>query len=241
MQDIIPLLRKMGHDMRVPLNTLISTSDMLVEGTYDPLTPKQAKAAARLQRNSRRLLAILDDFITYMKADAGEIEFIPKPFDPHPRLQAWCGQVRPAAEENGLALNLTTSETVPAALAGDETLISRMVLALLWNAVSYTSQGEILVTSDWTADQTWLISIQDSGTGIPDRDLPYIYEPFWRGEARPQVPTAGAGLGLPMSLALARAMGGNLCLKQTGTQGSVFCLELPLQKAQPSEVVTTTR
>lgn len=228
---IIQLLRKMGHDMRVPLNTLISTSDMLIEGTYDPLTPRQTKAITRLQRNNRRLLAILDDFITYVKADAGELDLNPKPFSPCQRLEAWCGQVNPTVHEKGLTLSLSVSENVPEALVGDETLLSRMALALLWNAVAFSDQGEIHVTCDWTPDQEWLLSVQDGGPGIPDDDLPHIYEPFWRGEARPQVPTAGAGLGLPMALALANTMGGKLFLKQTGAQGSVFCLQVPLQVA----------
>lgn len=235
MSEIIQLLRKMGHDMRVPLNTLISTSDMLVEGTYDPLTPKQAKAAARLQRNSRRLLAILDDFVTYVKADAGDLELTPKAFAPALRLEDWCNQVRAAAEEKGLSLHLKPAEGVPASLNGDETLISRMVLALLWNAVSFCHQGEINVFCDWTPEQEWLITVQDSGPGISEKDLPFIYEPFWRGEERPQVPTAGAGLGLPLALALAKTMKGELILKQTGTQGSTFCLQLPLEKTQSPE------
>ena len=89
MQDttsLIQLLRKMAHDMRVPLNTIISTGDMLAEGVYDPLTAKQAKAITRLQRNNVRLLAILDDFIAYVKADAGEMVLANKVFDPRTTL-----------------------------------------------------------------------------------------------------------------------------------------------------------
>lgn len=224
----LQLLRKMGHDMRVPLNTLISTSDMLVAGIYDPLTPKQSKAAVRLQRNSHRLLAMLDDFVTYMKADAGELLFNVQPFDPCVQLQTWCDQVRPTAEEKGLTLHLTTAEDVPATLTGDETAVSRIVLALLWNAVSFTLKGEIRVTSGWTANQEWLITIEDSGPGITADELPHIYEPFWRGAERPIVPTAGAGLGLPLAAALAKAMQGQFDLKQTSPQGSTFCVQLPL-------------
>ncbi len=90
---LISLLRKLGHDMRVPLNTIMSTGDMLAEGIYDPLTPKQARAITRLQRNNYRLLAILDDFITYVKAESGEIMVNPKPFDPRQMLGEWGNQV----------------------------------------------------------------------------------------------------------------------------------------------------
>lgn len=224
----------MGHDMRVPLNTLISTNDMLVQGVYDPLTPKQAKAAARLQRNSHRLLAILDDFVTYVKAEVGELPLSAKPFAPRQQLEAWCEPVRPTAAEKQLTVQVTTADAVPALLNGDETLLKRIVQALLWNAVAYTPQGAVSVTSEWTADQEWLISVQDGGSGISDSDLPHIFEPFWRGEERPQLPTAGAGLGLPLALSLAKLMGGTVFVKEAGTQGSTFCLRLPLQQAAGS-------
>jgi two-component system sensor histidine kinase/response regulator len=228
--EYVEVLRKMGHDMRVPLNTLISTSDMLTDGVYDALTPKQAKAAVRLQRNSRRLLAILDDFMTYVKADVGDLVVSPKSFDPRTQLEAWCNPIRTVIEEKGLILNLTISEVVPTTLIGDEPLLKRIVQALLWNAAAYTSEGEINVTSDWPSKREWLISVKDSGVGISDDNLPHIFEPFWRGEERPQYPTAGAGLGLPMSLALATLMGGTLLLIETSAHGSQFCVQLPMEE-----------
>jgi signal transduction histidine kinase len=225
------LLRKMAHDLRVPLNTVISTGDMLAGGMYDSLTVKQTKAVTRLQRNNHRILAILDDFMAYMKAYSGELDLICKPFDPRKLLQECVDQVQAVAEEKGVILSLTTSEIVPVSLVGDEKALSRIALALLWNAVSYTSQGEIQIISEWTAQQEWLISVHDNGAGISDGDRPYIFDPFWRGEDRPQVPTAGAGLGLPLSLALTRLMQGDLILKETSTRGSTFCVRLPLEQA----------
>lgn len=228
--EYVQLLRKMGHDMRVPLNTLISTSDMLVDGAYDPLTPKQEKAALRLQRNNRRLLAILDDFLTYIKAETSDLVLTPTSFDPRAQLDVWCAPVRKITEEKGIALNLSISDSVPALMTGDETALKRILQALLWNSVAYTSHGEIQVSSDRTAKQEWRISVKDSGSGISESDLTHIFEPFWRGEERPQLPTAGAGLGLPMALALVKLMGGSLSLQETTTQGSVFCVELPMER-----------
>lgn len=218
--------------MRVPLNTLILTSDMLVQGAYDPLTSRQEKAAVRLQRNSYRLLAMLDDFVTYVKAEAGELDVNIQPFNLVEQLDKWCAPVRHRTEENGLALHIEVAPAVPATLSGDEGLLKRIVQALLWNAVSFTTQGHIRVTADET-DSKLTICVADSGDGIPADDLPHIFEPFWRGEGRPQVPTAGAGLGLPLARALARIMNGDVLLKETSERGSRFCLELPM--AVPSE------
>lgn len=232
MQDtasLIQLLRKMAHDMRVPLNTIISTGDMLVEGVYDPLTPKQSKAMTRLQRNNVRLLAILDDFIAYVKADAGEMVLANKIFDPRAIIDDCVNDVRPTAEEKGLKLRLTTSETLPAMFMGDESAVKRIVLALVWNALAHTASGEIHIQSEWSSEKVWSITVEDTGSGISDVDRPYIFEPFWRGEARPQLPIAAAGLGLPLALAFAKVMGGDLTLKATSMRGSTFCVTLPIK------------
>lgn len=227
--SFVQLLRKMAHDMRVPLNTLISTGDMLAQGLYDPLTPKQTKAVTRLQRNNVRLLAILDDFITYIKADAGEMALSSKIFDPRSCLEECRAPVNEVVQEKGLTLRITTAETMPSMLMGDESAVKRIVVALLWNALGHTTRGEIHILSEWTPDNRWSITVQDTGSGISDLDRPYLFEPFWRGEARPQLPTAAAGLGLPMSLAIAKVMGGDLTLKSTSSKGSTFRVTLPLK------------
>ncbi len=226
--NLIELLRKMGHDIRAPLGSVISTSDMMAEGIYEALTPKQTRANERIRRNSRRVLAILDDFITYVKAEAGEVEFISAPFDPRAVLAEWGEQVQQAAEAKNLALHLTTSDSVPGSLIGDAAAIGRVVLPLLWNAVTYTSTGAVWVESEWSTSGSWAISVRDSGIGIPAGNIPHIFEPFWRGEDRPQVTTAGAGLGLPLALALTTRMNGQLKLEKTGAEGSEFRVEIPI-------------
>jgi len=242
---LIQLLRKMGHDMRVPLNTIISTGEMLLGGAYDPLTPKQDKAVTRMQRNNMRLLAILDDFVSYVKADAGELDLNPKPFDLRAQMTSWCAPLRSAAEEKGLALHIEISADVPATITADEALVKRIVQALLWNAVSYTAKGEIHVTVEWTTAPEYFIRIKDTGSGITSAHVPQIFEPFWRGEQRPQMPTANAGLGLPLALALAKLMGGTVTLQETSPSGSTFCAKLskprtteplpPLEQAAKTE------
>jgi signal transduction histidine kinase len=113
-------------------------------------------------------------------------------------------------------------------LLGDETAVSRVISALVWNAVSFTAQGNIRIETDWVSGGNWVVSVRDSGPGISPKEATHIYEPFWRGEERPQVPTSGCGLGLAMALALVKVMHGTLLLKETGATGSTFVLSLPL-------------
>ncbi|MCK6578770.1 MAG: HAMP domain-containing histidine kinase [Anaerolineae bacterium] len=229
---LVGMLRQMGHDMRVPLNTILSTADMLHEGMYDPLTPRQKKAVDRLQRNSQRLLAMLDDFLTTIKANAGDLTLKPERFDPRALVEAAAEKVRPFAADKGLTLRASTGAAVPARLLGDEKAITRALLALLWNAVAYTAAGEVALLAEWTADAAWTVAIRDTGRGITEDERPHLFEPFWRGEERPQIPTASAGLGLPLARALCEAMGGRLMLETTSAEGSTFRLYLPLSRAE---------
>src|SRR5687767_3268427 len=231
-ETLIQLIRHLGHDIRAPLGSLISTTDMLAAGVYDPITEKQAKAVERMRRTGQRTLAILDDFVTYVKASSGELPLASKAFQPRALLETCCAQVRDAAEKKGLAVSLETDASVPESLSGDESVIKRIVLPVLWNAAAFTTSGEIRVVSSWDAGGAgWSVTVRDTGSGISADEAPHIFEPFWRGIERPQVPTAGAGLGLPVAQALAHQMNGSLLLKETGPSGSTFQLDFPLKRA----------
>jgi signal transduction histidine kinase len=233
-ETLVHLIRQLGHDMRAPLGSLLSTSDLLADGVYDPITEKQSKAVERTRRSGRRTLAMLEDFVTYVKAESEELVLAAKPFDPAAKLVDWCAEACAFAQEKGLAFNVTSAAAVPQRLVGDEMAVGRVVLALVWNAVAFTAQGAIDVVGDWDTESRWVISVRDSGCGIPDEDKAHIFEPFWRGTSRPQVPTAGAGLGLPVAQALAKQLHGRVFLQETSPSGSRFRLELPLQPAEPA-------
>src|SRR5260221_12407812 len=70
--EAMRLMRQMNHDLRNSLNTLLATANMLTEGIYEPLTDRQARAVQRMERSAQRMLAVLDDLIVYVKAQAGE-------------------------------------------------------------------------------------------------------------------------------------------------------------------------
>ncbi len=224
----------MSHDMRGILAVLTTTSDMLVRGMYGELSPQQARASERLQRNSTLLVNLLDDLITFIKADANQLPLNALPFDPRMLLTEIQKQTSSFAESKRLKLNWVVGTNLPETLVGDVSIIRRILLALLWNALGFTDAGEVWMDSSWTADQQWLITVRDSGSGIPAGDELKIFQPFYRGEKRPQMPTPGFGLGLAMASRVAQLMHGRVSLEQTGPSGSIFCLHLPLSIAKSS-------
>ncbi len=101
-----------------------------------------------------------------------------------------------------------------------------MLSALVWNAISFTSNGSVNIRSQWKAG--WLLTVKDTGPGIPPDAIPHIFEPFWRGNvAGTAVPTAACGLGLAMAQAFAHLIKGQLSLKISSKRGSIFSIFVP--------------
>src|SRR5450432_11000 len=220
------LLRQMSHEMRTPLAALINTGDLFAGGMYGKLTEKQQKAADRVQRTSHRVLTILEDFVSYVKAESMDYPLIDEEFEPRKLIAGVISQIESEAKKSTIPIQIMTPDNLPDKIIGDKSAVQRILLALLWNAIAATHHGSITISSEWSAEKGWIINIQDTGTGISKEDEEHIFEAFWRGKDRPQVSTSGCGLGLPLARSLARVMNGNLVLVKTSAEGSLFSVEL---------------
>lgn len=225
------LMRRLSHDLRGPLSAITATSELFEEGAYGDLSDKQERAIQRISRNGARLKTILDQLILYITGESRDYPLLAQPFDPRAVLDAVIDQVSPSIADKPLTIELTIGKGLPTQLTGDVTAVRQILLAMLWNAIAFTRDGQIHVISKWHARTGWTIRVQDSGIGIEAEAALHIFEPFWRG-AQPftPVPTAGSGLGLAAARALTSAMNGRLKLEQTSPAGSTFRLTLPLKK-----------
>lgn len=226
------LIRQMSHDLRGLLSVMTNTTDLMTQGVYGELTPKQARATERLRRTSARMLTLVDDLATYVKAEAQQYPLTIAPFEPRALLAQIAAETRPVAESKGLTLALDIDAAIPASLFGDQAALGRVILALVWNAISFTGKGQVRLMAGWSDQGEWIVDVHDSGPGLPAESVPHVFAPFWQGPAGSPVPTSGCGLGLAQAGALVRLMGGELCLHQTGAAGSVFRLRLKLTPAQ---------
>ncbi len=238
--NAVRLLRQMNHDMRNPLNALLATATMLEDGIYDSLSAKQLRAVQRIERNGKRILALLDTFVIYMKADAGQYPLNLADFSPRELVEGVLAECQDAAQAKGLTITLTIGESMPQSLYGDKDLIQRIVRELAWNAISFSDKGRVELISTLEqapdgamAEDTWQITVKDTGPGIPASLAPHIYDPFWRGETTGSiVPTSGSGLGLTLARTLTILLGGDLNLKAPNVLGSEFVVRLPLRRGK---------
>lgn len=235
-------LANVSHELRTPLNAIVGFIDLLREGVYGELSPRQAVPVERIEASANHLRILVDQVLDLAKIAAGKLDVQMETIALRPFLMDVTTEMESLANEKGLSLSLTLGAALPP-LRADPTHLRQILINLIGNACKYTDFGVIAVraaVSDETdsprlravANRRWLcISVTDSGPGIPLVDHERIFEEFEQVGAGPRTYSdrRGTGLGLPISRRLAEAMGGDVTLESEPGKGSTFTLWLALE------------
>lgn len=235
-------LANVSHELRTPLNAIVGFIDLLREGVYGELTPRQSVPVERIEASANHLRILVDQVLDLAKIAAGKLDVQMETIVLRPFLLDVTTEMESLASEKGLAISLTLGAALPTVRA-DPTHLRQILINLIGNACKYTDSGVIAVraaASDHpdsprlrqTAASRWLcIAVTDSGPGIPLAAQQRIFEEFEQIDAgsRTHSERRGTGLGLPISRRLAQAMGGDVTLESEPGRGSTFTLWLPLE------------
>lgn len=217
-----------SHELRTPVSAIRTTSEVLLEregrseGEY-------LEAMNIIKEQSRRLTRIVEDMFTLARADAGHTEVCITELYLDELLLEIARSARMLAARKGLRLEI--SDLPEARFFGDEGMLRRMLWNLVENAVKYTPQDGRIEVSLSLVDKQYLITVTNSGDGIPEGAQAHIFERFYRADqARSRENSAddsGAGLGLPIARSIAEAHRGRLALRKSDHSGSIFEIILP--------------
>jgi signal transduction histidine kinase len=220
-------LASMSHELRTPLNAIIGYDEAMLAGMAGTFTPKQTELLQRIQANSRRLLALINDVLDLSKIESGSVEVYLVPISPRKVIADSVENLRSLAIGKSLSLVVEIDEDVPELVLGDTNKIQQIAVNLIGNAIKFTPKGDVTVTVSASEGDLWQFSVQDTGIGISDAMLPHLFEPF-RQDSLPEVQNQkGTGLGLAISKRLAEAMGGTITVSTQVGKGSVFTVMLP--------------
>jgi signal transduction histidine kinase len=217
-------LAQVSHELRTPLHTVIGYAELLQRGSRR-VTPREGGSA--IEASARRLLALIDELLDFVRGESGTLKLNPKPVD----WQSFLGTIVAEAEHLALAAGNrfiwgASGEYVTTVYLDDQRL--RQVLDnLLVNANRHTSKGTVTlsvhtVLADDGQSVRIEFSVQDTGCGISPADAGRIFEPFVSGGRG----IGGMGLGLSISRQLTSLMGGTLRLDRTSPEGSTFVLHI---------------
>jgi len=218
-------LAAMSHDLRTPINAIGGYADLAAEGVYGPVTEGQRKAMERIRRAGNHLLSLINDILSFAKIEAGRLQLHIADIPLNELIAGAAVMVEPQASKKGLSLGCAKG-AAEVQLRGDRERVTQILTNLLTNAVKFTASGSI--TAEWRAEEhAVLITVRDTGRGIPPEKLAAVFEPFVQAGRSAEEQQQGVGLGLAISRELARAMSGDLIVESVVAQGTAFTLRLP--------------
>ncbi|GHU59600.1 sensor histidine kinase [Spirochaetia bacterium] len=217
------LTSDIAHELRTPLTCLQGGIEAMIDGVYKPdrehleSCHEEIIRLAGLVENLKILTGLEWETITLNKTE----------FDLGSLLRITAEQFKAAAIEKGIEIKLDLMERVENRVHADYDRLKQVFINLLSNAVKYTDRGSVTVRVKRAADPgaEWEVSIADTGIGIPETDLPHVFERFYRSDKSRNRNTGGAGIGLTIAAAIVHAHGGAIRAESDET-GSVFRVAL---------------
>ncbi|NQU85088.1 MAG: response regulator, partial [Mariniphaga sp.] len=220
-------LSNMSHELRTPLNSIMGLSQVLMMQAKNKLSDVENNHLAIIERNGKRLLTLINDILDLSKIEAGKIEMETEFISLAYLLQTIKENMYVFSEPKGLEINLTVAENLPA-IESDETKLYQALTNIVGNAVKFTEKGSIDITVINNPENVF-IEVKDSGIGIPEEELPYIFDQFRQADGSSIRQYEGTGLGLAIANKMITLLGGNISVQSTLGKGSVFKITLPLK------------
>ncbi len=229
-------LNSAAHRLRGPLNTMIGYSETMLSGVYGTLPEPVLERQRYVVEQGRGLQALIEDMFDLSTIETGEMQLNYQWVRLTPLLEEIMNAARALHQagypDHDLTLRLDLMHlTAPLPpLWADLERLRYMLITLMSNAVKFTPAGEIVLSAYCdNEDDTIHISVRDTGPGINEDRLRYVFEPFQHKRGEPDTDERGTGLGLPVSRLLAMRHGGDLTVTSTLGEGSTFTLTLPRQ------------
>lgn len=219
----------MSHELRAPLNSILGYAQILQR---DPaLPPARREAIDVIHRSGKHLIGLIDGLLDIARIEAGKLRLENSELRLPEFLEQIVQMFRPQTALKGLAFSYQPSPELPSIVHIDEKRLRQILINLMSNAVKFTQRGHVTLRVKAAADMV-LFEAEDSGMGIPADDLERIFLPFERSWAAAEQADTGTGLGLTICRMLTGIMGGELTVRSTVGQGSVFTLKLFLPEVR---------
>ena len=223
--DFISLV---SHELRTPLTSIIGFVSFILDGKAGAINDRQRNSLARVQRQSKRLAALINDLLDISRIESGRIQMEQEPISLLEIVTQRIEEIRPQADEKSIRLDLTAPESVPT-IFGDEARMGQVFTNLIGNAIKFTpNNGEVSIKV--RVDGSLLhVEVIDTGPGIPAEERQKVFDKFYQLSDISTRQQGGSGLGLSITKSIVEAHGGKLWIDD-GNQGkgSNFQFVLPL-------------
>ncbi len=211
------------HDLRTPLLAAIQTLQFFLDGTLGELGEKQTVLLDTMKKSNEDMLGLVNALLEVYKYESGQLNLYKENFKIKDIIDNCIREVQPLADKRELSLNYSniSEENIYA----DKHEIKRVIANFLGNAIQHTSKGGSIKVQTYFTENEIIVSVEDTGIGIPQEDIPKLFNRFSQGTGKKR--SASTGLGLYLSRQIVEAHGGKIWVESELNKGSKFKFSIP--------------
>jgi signal transduction histidine kinase len=218
-------LANMSHELRTPLNAIIGFSEVLRDGLFGTMEPKQTEYVTDIHTSGHHLLSLINEILDLSKVESGLMKLDLSSFSVPTAIADALTLVRERASKNGVELSSDIDTTIEQ-FTGDEIKFKQIMLNLLSNAIKFTPQGGIVAVRAVPYENGVQISVSDTGIGIASEEHQSIFDAFQQGGGGHKPGIEGTGLGLSLTRRFVEMHDGRIWVESEISKGSTFSFTL---------------
>ncbi len=222
-------LANMSHEIRTPMNGVLGMAHLLSKSN---LGENEQQLVSLIERSGKALMTVINDILDFSKIEAGHVTLVESEFDIAESLKDIMALLSLSAAQKNVRLSVKVEPGMMTSLVGDAGRFRQIMTNILGNAVKFTEAGSVKVMVRPANDQGILITVKDTGIGIPSEKMDEIFDKFQQADTGTARKYEGTGLGLSIARKLAKLMGGDIMAESVLGEGSRFDIRLPLKPAK---------
>ncbi|MBO4949427.1 MAG: HAMP domain-containing protein [Clostridia bacterium] len=220
-------IANVSHELRTPLTSVKGATETIIEDPDMPEAIKQ-RFLGIVINESDRMTRIVQDLLVLSRLDNRRMTWKPVKFDLFSAADGMCSALEAEAKAHGHTLTLEPEESPPMPIFADKERIEQVITNIIGNAIKYTPDGgKIAVKVFEKDDGNYVVSVSDTGVGIPEEDLAHIFERFYRVDKSRSTDAGGTGLGLSIAKDIIDAHGGEISMDSEYGKGTTVTITLP--------------
>lgn len=227
-------LANMSHEIRSPLGAIVGFSELLKNKSIT--SQQHANYVEVIERNSRHLMALIDDILDLSKVEAGKMSIENVDFSLKELVGELGSFMALRAKEKAIGFQINIGSNVPDQIISDPTRLRQILNNVVGNAIKFTSSGHVHLDLE-VKQELLIMTVTDTGIGLKPEESAQLFKPFQQADVSTTRKFGGTGLGLVLTRRLAQALGGTLELvSSTPGEGSTFCVSIRYEASAKSHV-----
>lgn len=217
-----------SHQLRTPLSVMRYALSFLSKPTTGALNPKQQSMVTEMNKNTVRLINLVNNLLSITRLEQGRLNFNPQPVALSQLVEALLAEIASevASKQIQVVVDIPPILSVPA----DPTLLREAIMNLITNGLKYNTPGGKLTISAKQIDATVSISVTDTGIGMNQEEQAHVFTQFFRSAKAQSIDPQGVGLGLYTTRQFIQMHGGDVTLMSVPDKGTTFTITLPAQQ-----------